>query len=49
MLTIETDRIIIYNNEEFKVCEGGDFAETELVTVYRSDDPLKNPLYALQA
>jgi hypothetical protein len=49
MLTIETDRIVIYNNQEFKVLEGGEFAETELIPIYLSDDPEKKSMYALQA
>lgn len=49
MLIIETDKIIIYNNQEFKVLEGGEFIETDLVPIYFSDDLEKKPMYALQA
>lgn len=48
-MIIETDKIVIYNNQEFKVLEGGDFLETELVPIYHANDVNKNPLYALQA
>lgn len=48
-MIIETDKIVIYNGQEFKVLEGGDFLETELVSIYSADDVNKNPLYALQA
>jgi hypothetical protein len=49
MITIETDKVVIYNGQEFKVSNGGDFSETDLVNIYKADDPEKNPIYALQA
>jgi len=49
MLFIETDRLVVYDNQDFKVSEGGEFMETDLIPIYLASDPEKKPIYALQA
>lgn len=49
MINIETDKVVFYNNQKFKVLEGEEFMENELVPVYATDDLEKKPVYAFQA